>query len=102
MADEIHVGDTTEFRIQILDDGEIVDLSTADIYEIIFRKPDETILTVSAEFYTDGTDGIIKYVAQDGDLNQSGVYKIQGYVEVGAGKYYSSVGQFRVHCNLGE
>lgn len=101
MADEIHIGDTTEFRIQVLDDGNIVDLSTADVINIIFRKPpDDEIFTVQAELYTDGTDGIIKYIAQDGDIDRAGIYKIQGYVEVGSGKYSTSIGQFRVHCNL--
>lgn len=101
MSDEVHLNDIgTEFRILIKDGDEIVDLSTATIINIIFRKPDGQINTVIADFYTDGTDGLIKYNAISGDLDQSGVYKIQAYVEVGAGNYSSSIGQFRVHCNL--
>ena len=102
MSKEIHVGDIgTEFRITILDDDNtIVDLSSASIIEIIFLKPDGSRNVVSAELYTDGTDGIIKYNTVSGDLDQSGVYKIQAYVEVGAGNYYSSIGTFKVFCNL--
>lgn len=101
MSDEIHLNDIgTEFRILIKDGDEIVDLSTATIINIIFRKPNGDVNTVEAVLYTDGTDGLIKYNAILGDLDQSGVYKIQAYVEVGSGNYSSSIGQFRVHCNL--
>jgi len=101
MSDEIHVGDVgTEFRVQVLDDETVVDLSTATVLQIIFRKPDGVYLTVDCNYYTDGTDGIIKYNTVDGDIDQSGQWRIQAYVEVGSAKYYSSTGSFRVHCNL--
>lgn len=101
MSDEVHVGDVgTEFRILVKDGDTVVDLSTATITQIIFRKPDLQQLVVNADFYTDGTDGIIKYNTIDGDLDQSGQWRLQAYVEVGASKYYSSIGSFRVHCNI--
>lgn len=101
MSDEIHVGDVgTEFRILIMDGDVVVDLSTAVTTQIVFRKPDLTQLIVDAVFYTDGTDGIIKYNTVDGDLDQSGQWRLQAYVEVGSAKYYSSIGSFRVHCNI--
>lgn len=102
MSDEIHVNDQgTEFRITITDNDVVVDLSTASVISIIFRKPDDTLLEVNATLYTDGTDGIIKYNAVDGDIDQSGRWKIQAYVELSSSaKYYSSIGTFMVHCNL--
>lgn len=102
MSQQIHVNDVgTEFRIAITDDDSaIVDLSSATVLQIIFKKPDSTDLVVEANLYTDGTDGIIYYNAVEGDLDQSGLYKIQGYVEIGAGSFYSSIGSFKVHCNL--
>jgi hypothetical protein len=102
MSKEIHVGDVgTEFRIVIKDDNDsIVDLSTATFLEIVFSKPDGTRNAVSPSLYTDGTDGIIKYNAAVGDLDQAGMYKIQAYIEVGAGNYYSNILNFKVLCNL--
>ena len=101
MSNEVHVNDIgTEFRIQIMDDGSIVDLSGAYVLNIIFKKPSGVSITVTADLYTDGTDGIMYYNAVAGDLDEAGIYKIQGYVEIGAGAFYSSIGSFKVHCNI--
>ncbi len=101
MSNQIFVGDVgTEFRIQITDEGTAVDLSSATDLIISFRKPDGSLLTVSASLYTDGTDGIIFYRSVDGDLDQSGIFKIQAQVTVGSGIYNSSIGSFKVMCNV--
>mgnify|MGYP006081573935 CR=1 FL=1 len=101
MADEIHVNDIgTEFRILILDKDAVVDLSFASELTIIFRKPNGSILSVTADLYTDGSDGIITYTSVDGDIDQSGIYKIQSYVAIGSSSYSSSIGSFKVHCNI--
>lgn len=101
MSSEIHVLDIgTEFRIPITDDGEVVDISTATGLTIIFKKPDGTLLSVTADLYTDGTDGIMYYRAVDGDLDQAGIWKIQAFVEISGGSYYSSIGSFKAVCNL--
>ena len=101
MSSEIRVGDIgTEFRITITDDGAAVDLSSAPSLVINFRKPDGNILSVYADLYTDGTDGIIFYNAVNGDLDQSGQWKIQAVIETGGAIYSSSVGTFKVSCNL--
>lgn len=101
MSNEIHVGDTgTSIRITIKDDDEIVDISGASSLQVIFAKPDGTKNEVVGSLYTDGTDGIIEYVLVDGDIDQSGMYKIQAYVEISGGSYYSSIRSFSVKCNL--
>jgi hypothetical protein len=101
MADEIHVNDIgTEFRILIKDDDVVVDLSTATSIQMIFKKPDDSTFNVIADLYTNGTDGLIKYNAIEGDLDQVGLYKIQAYVEIGSASYKSSIGSFKVYCNL--
>ncbi len=103
MSSEIHVNDIgTEFRITIKDDGVVVNLTTASLLQIIFEKPDGSILTVSAAFYTDGSDGIIKYNAVSGDLDQAGLYKIQANIEIGSSRYKSSHSSFKVYCNIGD
>ena len=101
MSGEIHVGDIgTEFRITILDNGSAIDISGATSLVIIIKKPDGTSITTTGNLYTDGTDGIMYYRVVSGDLDQSGIYKIQAYVEISGGSYYSSIGSFSVKCNL--
>lgn len=101
MSESIRVGDTgTEFRINITDEGVAVDLSAATTIQMIFKKPSGETLTVDANLYTDGTDGVIFYNTVDGDINESGMWRIQTYIVVGAAIYSSTVGTFRVECNL--
>lgn len=103
MSNEVHVNDIgTEFRITVKDDGVVVDVSGATTTQIIIRKPSGTVLTVSATLYTDGSDGIIYYNAVSGDLDEVGLYKIQAKVVIGAGTFYTSVGSFKVYCNINE
>lgn len=101
MSQSIRVGDTgTEFRVTITDEDVAVDLSSASIIQLIFKKPSGDTLTVDATLHTDGTDGIIYYNAVDGDINESGIWKLQSYVMVGSAAYSSTVGTFKVECNL--
>ena len=101
MAGQIHVGDIgTTLIVTILEDGSVVDISSASSLQIIIKKPDATTLTKTGVFTTDGTDGKMQYVSIAGDFDQSGNYRIQGKVDISGGTYSSSVGSFKVHCNL--
>lgn len=87
-------------KVTIIEDDAALDISTATVKSIIFQKPDGTILTKTATFLTDGTDGIIYYDTIAGDLDQSGIYKVQGAVSIGSGSYKGSKSTFKVECNL--
>ena len=101
MSSEIHVGNVgTQFRITIQDGDDVVDLSAASSLIVTIKKPDGTTITETGELYTDGTDGIIYYDIQSGDLDQGGIYKIQAVVTIGSSIYSSSIGSFKVMCNL--
>ena len=101
MASQIHVGDIgTTLIVTILEDGSVVDISSASSLQIIIKKPDATTLTKTGVFTTDGTDGKMQYVSIAGDFDQSGNYRIQGKVNLTSGNYSSSDGAFKVHCNL--
>ena len=101
MANEIHVGDIgTQLLITILDDGLPVDVSDAIVLRITIKRPDGTLIIASGSLHTNGEDGVIYYTIVLGDLNQSDVYKIQAYVELIDGSYYSNIGSFSVKCNL--
>jgi len=98
---EIHLNDIgTEFRCTIKDCSTVVDVSTVTTKELIFVKPSGERLTKTASFYTDGTDGIITYTSVSGDLNECGLWSIQGFVIIGTGEFHSNIRNFKVERNL--
>lgn len=101
MASEIHVGDIGTLLIMtVYDDGVVVDISSATVLSVIIKKPNGTAYTLTGLFYTNGTDGKLKYTSVSGDFNVPGNYKLQGKVVLTGGTYYSSVSDFMVYCNL--
>lgn len=99
-ANEIHVNDVgTQFKLTISDNGTVVDVSSAT-KQIHFRKPDGTCLEKTANNFTDGTDGIITYITQSGDLDTVGMWKLQAYIDFGSTEFYSDLHFFRVHKNI--
>lgn len=103
---EIHVGDVgTAFLLTIKDqDGAIVDISDATTLSVVFTLPDKTSTTKTGETYTDGTDGIVRYVTIAGDLSQAGRWKLQAVVTLpggDGGTWHSEIHKFAVKANLG-
>jgi len=99
-ANEIHQNNVgTEFRVTVLESGTAVNVSSATNY-IRFSKPDNTVVSKNASFYTDGTDGIITYTSASGDLDVVGTWKIQAFVDFGVNEFYSDISTFRVYKNL--
>ena len=80
--DPVRVGDVgTVIRLVVQDQDEaILDVSSASTKQIIFRKPSGATLTKVASFSTDGTDGRIQYATIAGDIDESGIWQMQGYV----------------------
>lgn len=99
----IHVGDTgTIFLLAITDlsvPPRVVNLVGATLMEMTLVRPDGTKFVVAATFSTDGTDGVIKYVTQSGDLNQAGIWKLQVLVALSGGQWNSSTTTFKVYAN---
>ncbi len=84
-------------RLRIKDsEGAVVDLSTASTKRIDFRRPDRTEFSKTASLYTDGMDGIMFVNTSAGEINQEGIWEIQGYVVLGAGNFSSNIVRFRV------
>lgn len=92
----------TIFTLTIVDDdGDAVDVSGGTSINIVFLRPDETSVTKTAVFVTDGSDGQIKYTTVDQDLIQAGRWHIQGYVNIGDTTiFHSEIDTFVVGCNL--
>jgi hypothetical protein len=100
MSSEIHALDYgTELRITVKEDDVAIDISSATTTEFLIRKPDGTLLTVDADFYTDGTDGVLTYTTVEGDTDIVGLYKFQARIEMG-GLFYTSWATFKVNCNV--
>ena len=98
---EIHVGDIgTLIEVTLYDCGTPVNLTGATTKEIILLKPSGTKVTKTASFKTDGTDGIIQYIAVANDFDESGPWKIQGHVVLPTGEWRSDTGKFKVLDNL--
>lgn len=84
MSNCIYVGDVgTLFQVKIVDcdTGLAIDISSATVKQIVFEDPLGAVVRQTASFVTDGTDGWLEYSVVDGDLDMSGTWKIQGYVE---------------------
>jgi hypothetical protein len=102
MTSEFRIGDVgTALELTIEDqDGDVVDLTSATVKSIKFTKPDETTVTKTAQFVTDGTDGKIRYVFTIGDLDLDGTWKYQAILTLTSGLWHSDIGKFVVKHNL--
>ena len=83
-------------RLTVKDDGSVVDVSSATTRQISFQKPDGTVVVKTASLYTDGSDGIVQYTTQDGDLNQIGSWMGQVYIVFANGSWHTDTFEFVV------
>ena len=101
ITEEIHEGDEgTYLWVTVSNSGIPVDLSAATTKEIFLCRPDNSVMVKTADFKTDGTDGILQYVSLATDFDQVGTWELQGHVAVDSGEWKSSVEEFEVHKNL--
>jgi len=99
-ANEIHLNDVgTEFKLTISDAGTAVDVSSALEIKINFRKPDGTCFSKTASA-VDAANGIVRYITGVGDLDTTGTWKLQAFVDFGSTEFYSDIQSFRVHKNI--
>lgn len=101
MADRIFEGDIgTVFEVEIQEDDVALDISAATAMTIKFEKTDGTVVAKTAVFTTDGSDGLIRYVTVAGDLDQPGLWRLQGHVTLPSWSGSSTMDRFRVHKAL--
>lgn len=99
---EIRLGDVgTAIRGTIRDeDDAIVNISSATTKLFYLRKPSGTIVSKTAVFTTDGTDGKMQYVLQSGDIDTVGRWEVEAYVVLSTGEWYSDNAEFLVKNSL--
>jgi hypothetical protein len=97
-----HVGDIgTAIRVTVTDRGTAVNLSTYTTLQLIFKNPDGTVTTQTADFTTTGANGQIEYVTQSAnDLDVPGAWKVQARVVSSSGRWKTAYGLFTVDANL--
>ena len=92
MTDTISIDDIgTDLQVTITESGAAIDINTTTARAIILKKPDGTEVTKSADFLTDGQDGVIHYTTEDGDIDQKGVWSYRGRVTFSPTQIYHSI-----------
>lgn len=100
-AREIHQYDIgTTFRFTIKDDDEVYPLDDATILKYKFYKPSSAVVEKTALLYTDGTDGKLQYITTTNDLDETGVWRLQAYIENPSWKGHTDIWEFYVYENL--
>lgn len=96
--DSVFEGDDgTRIELEIQEDGVTQDVSTASVKEVKLTDPDGTTTVHSAQFTTDGSDGLIFYALVATDTqNKPGLWTARGWVEIGSWKGHSTVYNFVV------
>lgn len=99
---QIHYNDIgTALRATIKDEnGVVVDISEATSLIMKMQRPNGVVVLKESSLTGDGSDGIMEYVTEDGDLDAIGTWTIQGYVVLPTGSWHSDLHEFKVHRNL--
>lgn len=101
MSNEIHVNDIgTIFLVTIKEATVAQDVSSATTKQLLFKNPSGTVLTKTAVFNTNGTDGKIKYTTVSGDLSIWGSWQLQAYIVLPTGEWHTDVVNFEVYKNV--
>lgn len=103
MACKIHIEDIgTIFQVEIVDcAGVAIDIQSATVKQIKFKKPNGITVTHDAVFASGGTDGLLNYTVIAGDLDIVGEgWQIQGFVTLPTGEWHSDEGAFTVWEHL--
>lgn len=98
------IGTRVEYEFVASSTNLALDISSATVFSLSFEKPDGTVVVVdqattpaAVAFVTDGTDGKIEYTVPDSTFwSIDGLWRLQGYVEVGAFKARGAVKVFTV------
>lgn len=92
----------TNFRVQFLDkDGVPLDISTSTARVLYFKKPDGTITSRTAAIDAPSGVGWAIYTSSPGDIDQYGMWEIQGKVAIGAGNWHTEPDNFKVGESFG-
>jgi hypothetical protein len=70
---------------EVREDGLPLNLAAATVKQLVFRTPLGEVLTVTASFVTDGTDGLLVYATPDAlffSPAREGLWQVEPYLEM--------------------
>ncbi len=97
------IGKVFEFQV-FESEGVPLNISAASVLEVMFKDPNELVVTYTAELSGDGTDGKFRYTTDtSGILNVVGEWSVQGYYEIDdSPRDYTAISTFSVGGNLND
>ncbi len=88
-------------ELTVTEDGQPANLNIATRLDMVLRKPVTlTSITRTGVVTTDGFDGKYRYVTTSADLDEGGLWEIQGDIAAGVFDGRTSVRTFAVRDNL--
>ena len=90
-----------KIELTVKEDGAVQNIGSASRKDMVLKKPiTRSKITVTGVLSSDGTDGKYKYVTIANDLDEAGLWEIQGDLAFGIFNGRSSVRTFSVEDNL--
>lgn len=68
--------------------------------KFLFKKPGGTTTQVNADFYTNGSDGILVYDVVEGFIDEAGKWQVQAEIVDGDSVIHSDIENFEVGENI--
>ena len=94
-------GQAIEITVEEDDVAEDISSFTSTL-QIILKAPSSKIVTKTAAFKTDGTDGIVTATLADGDIDEDGEWKIQARLTKSGADIRTVPTTFTVNENLSD
>jgi hypothetical protein len=83
-------------KLTLVQDDTAQNISTYTTRQFILTPPDQVEQTVAATFDSDGSDGVLKYTFEDGDIDQAGAWSVRARISKTGGRLTSEEHQFYV------
>lgn len=96
---EVTVDSDFAINIEIVEDGETVDISDASSKQIIVKMPSGTTLTLTASFLTDGEDGWLTAAVTAAQNTTRGTARCRAKVVISGLTYNSFRGSIDIKAN---
>jgi hypothetical protein len=70
-------GHVMDLTVQDVDTEAAADLSSYTTVQVEFKDPGGSIVTKTAAFATDGSNGVVRYTLADGDIHVGGKWAVR-------------------------
>ena len=88
---DIHVNDAGWVgKLRLVQNAAAVNLASYTTRHFVFRSPSGQTKTRLAAFESNGTDGVLSYMVQPGDIDEAGVWSVQARIAKAGGVELSS------------